>query len=228
MPASTELNDLNKSAWDSLYASTDEAVWGHAPVGFLRATLPSSHDLPVAGRVLDAAAGEGRNLGLLQSLGRPVVACDASAAALTKIPAPLSARVEKFACDLASIPVPDADFAFVLLSDVFETLPEPEKVLRELRRVLVPGGLMLANIPDDDDGIAGVKMNPVGAGWLYDQKYYFRFYKPAEVDRMFAQVGFELIRAETREWEEAAHPQFRPEVHRHRSRILLARRPLEA
>jgi SAM-dependent methyltransferase len=135
------LNQNNKSAWDQLYASTTHSVWGSTPVGFLAEHLPSADKLPPGG-VLDAATGEGRNLPPLIGLGRPVSASDSSAAALAKIPAPLRHSVTLVESDLAQLPLPDASLAFILLCDVVETLPEPVAVIRELRRLMVPGGLL--------------------------------------------------------------------------------------
>ena len=56
-PSPTELNTDNKSAWNDLYASTPELIWGPEPVGFLPRFLPAAADLP-AGGVLDAGSGE--------------------------------------------------------------------------------------------------------------------------------------------------------------------------
>jgi SAM-dependent methyltransferase len=219
------LNEDNKSAWDHLYASTPDLIWGREPVGFLRACLPRAAELP-PGEVLDAGAGEGRNLPLLLSLGRPVSACDASVAALAKVPAASARRVTPIACELSCIPRPDATFAFVLLSDTLETLPEPLPVLQELRRVLAPGGLLLANIPDCDDEVFGVDMEPAGdTGWLYRHRYYYRFYSRPAAEALLGEAGFEAVSGRECAWTEPAHPHFRAEPHCHRSRIFLARRP---
>lgn len=223
MLPSPDLNARNKSAWEALYASTPESIWGREPVGFLAPFLPDPATLP-PGDVLDAAAGEGRNLPPLLALGRPVIACDASASALAKIPAPLAGAVRTLTCDLARVPLPEASCAFILVSDVIETLPDPEPVLSELARLLVPGGLLLANIPGSDDGVAGIDMRPAGPGWLYQEKYYYRFYDRAEAARLLARAGLASVRDEICEWIEHPHPHFRATAHAHRSQVLLARR----
>jgi SAM-dependent methyltransferase len=52
-----------------------------------------------------------------------------------------------YVCDLAEIPVEDARFDHVVLTQVLEHLPEPAKVLAELRRVLKPGGTLWLTAP---------------------------------------------------------------------------------
>jgi SAM-dependent methyltransferase len=52
-----------------------------------------------------------------------------------------------YVCDLAQIPVGDARFDHVLLTQVLEHLPEPATVLRELHRVLKPGGTLWLTAP---------------------------------------------------------------------------------
>ena len=225
-PSTLALSDSNKSAWDDLYASTPELIWGREPIGFLPRLLPPASALP-PGPILDAAAGEGRNLPVLLSLGRPVVAWDSSAAALAKIPPALRARVATEVCDLAQPPGAERRFALILLSDTVETLPEPQLVLAELCRLLVPGGLLLANVPAHDDGVAGVNMQPVnGGGWLYRGRYYYHFYTQAEGESLLADAGLELAASDDCLWDEAPHPQFREATHRHHSRVLLGRRPV--
>ena len=52
-----------------------------------------------------------------------------------------------YVCDLTSIPVADDSFDAVLLTQVLEHLPEPRRVLRELARVLKPGGRLWLSTP---------------------------------------------------------------------------------
>jgi SAM-dependent methyltransferase len=52
-----------------------------------------------------------------------------------------------YVCDLARIPVEDARFHHVLLTQVLEHIPEPPVVLAELHRVMKPGGTLWLTAP---------------------------------------------------------------------------------
>ena len=52
-----------------------------------------------------------------------------------------------YVCDLAEIPVEDARFDHVLLTQVLEHIPEPARVVAELHRVLKPGGTLWLTAP---------------------------------------------------------------------------------
>jgi len=52
-----------------------------------------------------------------------------------------------YVCDLTSIPVDSNKYDLILLTQVLEHLPEPEKVLTELYRVLKPGGELWLSAP---------------------------------------------------------------------------------
>jgi ubiquinone/menaquinone biosynthesis C-methylase UbiE len=215
----------NILAWDTLYGSTPRLVWGSRPVGFLDDFLPDIGALKPEDRVLDAAAGEGRNLAALRRLGGRLHACDASAQALRKIPAELRAGVETNVCDLRSLPFRDGYFRFVLLSDVVETLPEIESPMRELARVLAPGGHLLCNIPGTDDGIAGIDMEPIGTGsYLYAGRYFYHFFSESEARTLLDRHGLQVRQVRVCRWHEEPHPEFRSAAHLHVSRVFLAER----
>lgn len=240
----------NVKAWDALYGNTTDLVWGTAPVGFLDPFLDDLrlHVTPRS-RILDAATGEGRNLPVLLSLGGQVTACDASQNALRKIAAPVRDQIEAVLCDLYDMIFESDTFDLILASDIIETLPEPERGLREMFRVLKPGGLLLCNIPGMDDTIAGIDMSEVhddhdrangngnGNGhhhhhhhhddheFLYRDQYFFRFMSEDDAVAMLTSLGFVVVRNEICQWVEHAHPEFRDGDHVHVSRVFLVKKP---
>jgi SAM-dependent methyltransferase len=52
-----------------------------------------------------------------------------------------------YVCDLQSIPVEHGRFDFIIFNQVLEHVPEPQRVLAELYRVLKPGGKMIYTGP---------------------------------------------------------------------------------
>lgn len=222
------LADANKHAWDELYASTRELVWGTDVLPFLGEFADSfKAALAPPSRLLDAGAGEGRNLAFLLDCGADEVhALDTSAHALDKIPEAVRQRVRCRVADLTATGYPGGHFDAICLLDVFETLPNAESVLAELYHVLKPGGLLLCNIPGFDDGIAGHDMRALGKDtFLYHDAYFYRFLEPRAAETMLTAAGFELLHSGRREWLESAHPGYRSEAHNHVSHVLLVRRP---
>ena len=140
-PSTASLSRRNKQAWDELYGRTDRPVWGRLPIGFLDEFLGYiSPDLTPGSRVLDAGAGEGRNTPLLEATGARVSACDASLHGLRKLHAAFDASLGCAQCDLSALPLQDGVFDFVLLTDVIETLPDPDSALAEPGRVSSAAG----------------------------------------------------------------------------------------
>jgi SAM-dependent methyltransferase len=220
--------EANKLAWDRLYASTDDLVWGAAELPFVGESLRFLHAnrlLPDNPAILDAATGEGRNLPALLRAGSIVTACDASPAALNKLNQRFGDQVATVECDLARMPFSSGTFDMVLACDIIETLPNLEDVLLETARILRMGGVLVANVPDFDDGISGTEMNPLSSNeFLYQGNYYFRFQNEKEFLQILDHCGFSLISCEPTTWWEPPHPGFRNDVHSHTSRIVMATR----
>jgi SAM-dependent methyltransferase len=223
----SHLAEKNKRAWDDLYGATTQPVWGRRPIGFLAEFL--DHVVPGVGsgsRVLDAGAGDGRNVETLERTGAHVVVCDASRHALRKVREVVHAEVRCAQCDLAMLPYGDDFFDLVVMTDVIETLPDPEPALAEAHRVLAPGGMLLCNIPGDEDPIADREMAEVGdeEAFLYRGKYFFRFIEAEQASALLRRRGFTIVLAEARAWIEDPHPSFRAYAHEHISNVFLCRK----
>jgi SAM-dependent methyltransferase len=67
--------------------------------------------------------------------------------------------------DLARLPLPDASFDLVVLNQVIEHVLDPAAVVRELARVVAPGGRLLVSTP-----------NYGGFGWPAIERVYHRWF----------------------------------------------------
>lgn len=105
--------------------------------------------------VLDAGCGSGRHLRALAKLpGLKIVGIDRSAkdvadalAGLKNMPDALSFDYRVEAADINALPFADASFDCVICSEVLEHIPEHEKALSELVRVLKPQGHLVVSVP---------------------------------------------------------------------------------
>ena len=97
-----------------------------------------------AGRpMLDAGCGTGLNL---QGLPEGSTGLDLNPRnlAMVRERLPLHTAVEG---DLEAMPFADASFATVICTEVLEHVPDPRLALREIRRVLKPGGVLIGSVP---------------------------------------------------------------------------------
>ncbi|NNE93991.1 MAG: class I SAM-dependent methyltransferase [Verrucomicrobiales bacterium] len=226
-PASDGRNEQNKSAWDSLYAQTDGPVWGD-PIPFVKEFAEKlAEQFSADSKLLDAAAGEGRHTPLLIDLPGETYACDGAEHALEKLQT-LSDNLKTRLCDLSETGFEDGQFDFVLLIDTIETLPNVEKGMAEMNRILKPGGLLLCNIPGEEDNIAGENMEDCGVpdedSYWYDDRYYYRFFEEEEAIQMVNAAGFSVVENVMRTWTEKPHPHFREKEHDHTSRVFLLKK----
>lgn len=85
-----------------------------------------------------------------------------------------------YVCDLKAIPVEDRRFEYVLFNQVMEHVPDPRAVLKELFRVLRPGGKLIYTAP-----------------LYYEQHqepYDFYRYTSHGVRHLFQEAGFQIER----------------------------------
>jgi SAM-dependent methyltransferase len=129
---------------------------GNAPVTGERVTTPSGGFNPTwqrhvaayeqcaallpEGRILDLGCGVGHSYHLLAP--RETVGVDIDAAALG------GQERETHVADMRSLPFPDHDFDGVLSVQSIEHVPDPERVLAEVRRVLRPAGTAVFVTPN--------------------------------------------------------------------------------
>jgi SAM-dependent methyltransferase len=127
-------------------------VTGHETLAG-RLIRPSAFDVRGCKRILDAGCGNGRYTRFLLREADPdalITAFDLSQRMLRRARSRLrSPRVTHVAADLTRLPYPDAFFDAAICGWVLEHLPDPIPGLRELARVLCPGGKLLLLVTED-------------------------------------------------------------------------------
>jgi len=103
--------------------------------------------IPQHARVIDVGCGNGRLAKLVrQERGAQVTCLDFSALVLGRLAAD---GFDTIVSALPAIPAPDASFDVAVSTEVFEHLDDPRKTLRQMARVVRPGGMVIFSVPND-------------------------------------------------------------------------------
>ena len=173
------------------------AAW-KIPASFALAPFPTRcesldalvfHLPPVTGgRMLEVGCGAGDSLAALRALGWDVEGLDFDPAAVEVARARgLPAREG----DLLAQQYPAASFDAVAMAHVIEHLPDPVAVLAEARRILKPGGRLVAITPNADS----LAHQRFGRAWRgLEPPRHLQVFTPAALRRAAASAGLGAIR----------------------------------
>jgi len=136
--------------------------------------------LPSGSRVLDVGAGSG-------PYRKAFAHCEYRSQDFTQLrPDQLRGAAYDaidYVCDALAIPVPDASFDAVLCTEALEHVPEPIRVVRELARIIRPGGSLILTAP-------------LGSGIHQEPFHFYGGYTPFWYQRFLPEAGFEKIQIE--------------------------------
>jgi SAM-dependent methyltransferase len=152
-------------------------------------------------RVLDLGCGGGRHAFEVFRRGADVVALDQDEDELARVKAlfgamlaegevPAGTTGETIQGDALDLPFPDAHFDHVIAAEVLEHIPADEQAIRELARVVRPGGLVAVTVP---------RWWPERVCWALSDAYHqvdgghVRIYTRSELVAKLARAGLELL-----------------------------------
>jgi SAM-dependent methyltransferase len=133
---------MDKSGTNHRNHDTSQAVRPLARDGVHEKVLAFFKDLP-RGRVLDIPAGMGALAGALHKMGFPVSCCDIDTSQF----AASGLSIERGDLN-GRIPYEDETFDYVCFLEAIEHTENPYNAVRELARVLRPGGRLILSTPN--------------------------------------------------------------------------------
>lgn len=87
---------------------------------------------------------------------------------------------------LADHHFPDATFDLITLWDVIEHVPSPSAELKEIHRILKPGGVLVVNYPD----YQSLPARLLGRKWPFWLSVHLTYYTPKTITKHLEQSGF--------------------------------------
>jgi SAM-dependent methyltransferase len=106
--------------------------------------------LPAGARVLDAGAGEQRNKALCPQaryVSQDFCQYEGAGDGRALQTGAWNTRMIEIVSDITNIPEPDSSFDAVVCTEVLEHVPDPVAALRELARLVKPGGQLFITVP---------------------------------------------------------------------------------
>ena len=132
--------------------------------------------IPKTGRILDVGCGTGLFLPSLAERAQLVVGVDLSAEMLRGVRERAGAA-ELVQADADHLPFPDRSFDAVVAITLLQNMPDPERTVRELARVMRPGGTLIVTslrhkhtAEQLEEWASSAKLKPMRAGRIPDSE----------------------------------------------------------
>jgi SAM-dependent methyltransferase len=108
---------------------------------------------------------------------------------------------------LGALPFADGEFSVVIMKHVLEHTPDPRAALRDVRRILRPGGAVFIAVPDGDYHKA--LRHPQTCRFFLPRaggREHFVYYTPATLAKLIGQEGFTVVQVHPAMWQRRAGP----------------------
>ena len=193
-----------------------QAYGGTAPENYQRYFVPAIGGPFAADLIEDAALSPGERVldvacgtGVVTRLAAERVGPNGTVAALDVNPAMLAAArsipssgaaIQWYETSAEAMPLPDGAFDVVLCQLGLQFIPDKKAAVREMRRVLVPGGRVLVSTPPPNaffnvlDQALARHVGDQAAGFV---RMVFSLSAPEMIERLFRDAGFDDVAVRT-------------------------------
>lgn len=156
-------------------------------------------------KILDCGCGEGFYLKIISELsGCQLYGFDCDEKVLNRARRELNgSRVWLNQGDIYNLPYRDGEFDKIILSEVLEHLPDDVNALREVKRVLKPGGILLITVPNSNYPFFWDPINKIletifhthikNGFWAGIWNMHKRLYSKDEIAEVIDRTGFKIV-----------------------------------
>lgn len=190
---------MSRTFWDRVAGLYDLFEWSNRQVNAAARTRVGEL-VPAGARVLDCAAGTGEFSLAASKRAGSVLCTDQSEAMLARARKKAARRglsnLQFAHRDITALSDPDGSFDAVIAANVLHLLPQPEVAVRELWRVVAPGGRLI--LPTYLQGKAGAAYGSMikiyqGVGFHYEHAFTPETYREFLERLKLAPVALEVI-----------------------------------
>lgn len=200
---SIDLKDQIRTYWHERAASFDDIASHRTEADIWeRALTLAVSDFPQGSAVLDLGAGTGACALTMARLGHWVTAVDIATAMLEQLKRRAVSEglsIKTLAADVEALTMPPGSVDLVTMRNLLWTLPQPARLLQNVRKALRPGGVLLIADGFWDHDLS--EQAPDDIHWRHDR--FIEFYRPiaselpycrgvgkATIDRLVTAAGF--------------------------------------
>lgn len=189
-PADGELHEIYQNdyyrSWGLTAADGSGDSTRQMKQGTFSLRLKRLAGLMAPGRVLDVGCATGFFLEVAARAGWEVWGVELSSYAATEAQRQFGERVCNGTLEAARYP--DASFDLVTLSDILEHIPSPREFLREVKRILAPGGRVMIVTPD----VTSLTARLMGSRWSHYKVEHLHYFSPETITRLLTECGLQV------------------------------------